>query len=101
MATTSSLISSSPMSLRRRARGWKAMLPFLAPTLTWSAPFQGTPEAARDRLGEHGGHRIAELYPLVRGRTAENISVVERLHPGCFPEADGSHLRRVDVAVPI
>ena len=29
IATTSSLINSSPISLRRRARGWKAILPFL------------------------------------------------------------------------
>src|SRR4051812_15386425 len=101
MATTSSLISSSPMSLRRRARGWNAMLPFLAPTLTGSAPFEGAPETSCDRLDQHGRDRVAQLGPLIRWRTTENIAVVERLNAGCFTQADGSYLRRVNVAVTI
>src|SRR5438270_14038850 len=98
MATTSSLISSSPMSLRRRARGWKAIWPFLAPTLTGSAPFEGAPETACDRLCEHGRHRVTQLDPLLRWGAAENISVVERLDAGRLSKAQRPDLRRVDVA---
>src|SRR3954463_5663396 len=77
------------------------MLPFLAPTLTGSAPFEGAPETACDRLGEHGRHRITQLDPLLRRGAAENIAVVEGLDSGGLAEADRPHLRRVDVAVAV
>jgi hypothetical protein len=52
-------------------------------------------------LGKHRRHGVAELNPLIRGRTAKDVVVAEGLEPCGLAQADGTYLGGMDVAVSI